>query len=318
MKQLLGSDTLAQLRQRSNTYGWWSVLSCWASIIVTLTFCAWAETQSLVIAIPCFIVAIAVIGGRQLGLAILMHEASHRALFKSAWLNDHLADWLCARPVYSDVAKYRKHHMTHHSKTGTKDDSDISLVAAFPTTKKSLLRKFSRDLAGITGIKALIGLALMNADVYQWTVASDVKKLPRNSQNFTDYFLRFCRESYPTLITNLALYALMAFAGHPEFYLVWLVAYLIPNMLFIRIRAIAEHSVTENSSDTFRNTRTTKAGSLARAFFAPYNVNYHIEHHVMASVPYYRLPKLSQLLHEKGLMETPATYMHVMRIATSK
>ena len=44
-------------------------------------------------------VCVAIIGTRQLGLAILMHEAAHGGLSTHARLNDGLGHWLCAVPV---------------------------------------------------------------------------------------------------------------------------------------------------------------------------------------------------------------------------
>ena len=48
--------------------------------------------------------------------------------------------------------------------------------------------------------------------------------------------------------------------------------------------------------DELRNTRTTRANLLARATLAPFHVNLHLEHHLLPTVPWYRLPALSRLL----------------------
>lgn len=72
------------------------------------------------------------------------------AYLKPGWLNDVAVDRLCARPIWNDLHKYRAHHMRHHAKTSLPEDPDLSLVAGFPVTKKSLLRKFTRDLTGLT------------------------------------------------------------------------------------------------------------------------------------------------------------------------
>ena len=57
---------------------------------------------------------IMVIGTRQLGLAILMHEAAHGALAKNLKLNDWLGHWLCAVPIGADLGDYRPYHLSHH------------------------------------------------------------------------------------------------------------------------------------------------------------------------------------------------------------
>src|SRR5262249_61139989 len=75
-----------------------------------------------------FAVAIIILAGRQLALAVLMHEAAHGTLFRARWANEHLADWLCARPVWSDTARYRRHHLGHHAHTGTERDPDLGLA----------------------------------------------------------------------------------------------------------------------------------------------------------------------------------------------
>jgi len=69
--------------------------------------------------------ALVVLGGRQLGLGILMHEAAHRSLFKSQVLNEWIGQWLCAAPMFVELAIYRRYHMTHHIKAGTIDDPDL-------------------------------------------------------------------------------------------------------------------------------------------------------------------------------------------------
>ena len=67
-------------------------------------------------------------------------------------------------------------------------------------------------------------------------------------------------------------------------------------MVITRIRNIAEHAVVPDSDDPLRNTRTTKANLIERAFIAPYFVNYHLEHHLLFYVPCYNLPRLHAIL----------------------
>lgn len=318
LTELLGKDTIADLHKKSNLRGWLSVLSVWLVVALAMAAIVWAQTQPLWIAIPTIVFAIAVIAGRQLGMAILMHEASHRSLFNNVWLNDNLTNWLCGHPIYVEIHKYRKHHFIHHAKTGTLEDNDYPLVKGFPTTRASLVRKYVRDFTGITGIKAMIGLVLMHAGVYRWTVANDLEKLPRNGRSVMDYVVTFFKESWPTLVANGALYALLSAIGHPELFLAWIVAYLVPYYAFIRTRALAEHAMTEMCPDMLKNTRSTKAGIFARTFVAPFYVNYHIEHHALASVPSWQLPRLHKLLREKNAVPVPPTYWEVMKLVSSK
>jgi fatty acid desaturase len=269
------------------------------------------------LALPAFLLAMAVIAGRQLCLAILMHDASHGTLFKTRWLNDVLADWLCARPIWNDLHKYRAHHLIHHTRTGTDEDSDISLIAPFPTTRASLVRKLARDLLGLTGLKFLFGRVLQDAGLLKWTVANDVVWLPRDGKRWYQHVGLLLRNMVPMLITNAVLFALLALAGYAWLYLFWVLAYITPFPFFLRIRSLAEHACTERSSDMFRNTRTTRAGWLARSFVAPLRVHFHIEHHVMASVPWFRLKDMHQLLRAKQAVPAPPGYRDVLRVVSS-
>jgi len=316
--ELLGEETVRSLLQRSDIRGWCGVIACWGTIALAMATIAWAETLTLAYAIPVIVLAVTVIAGRQLGLAILLHEASHRSLFKSAWLNDVFANWVCGRPIFVDVIKYRKHHMVHHTMTGTKEDIDYSLVKDFPITRLSLARKFARDLSGISGLKAVVGLTLMNAGVIKWTVSNNIEYLPKEGKTKLDYTQQFFKSAWPTLLCNLVLLSIATVLHHPELFLAWVFAYLTPYPLFLRIRSIAEHAMTEQTSDMLKNTRSTKAGFLARMFVAPSYVNYHIEHHVLASVPSWQLPRLHKLLREKNAVPQPPGYWEVLNFVSSK
>ena len=70
----LSPEQDAYLRSRSDWMGAYLVLHAWGVIALAMAFfIAWPNPLS-------FVIAVVVIGGRQLGLAILMHDAAHRAL----------------------------------------------------------------------------------------------------------------------------------------------------------------------------------------------------------------------------------------------
>lgn len=88
-----------------------------------------------------------------------------------------------------------------------------------------------------------------------------------------------------------------------------------------RVRNIAEHAVVGPAEDPLRNTRTTRANWLERVLWAPYWVNYHLEHHLCIYAPCWKLPKAHRRLGEQGLrprMELAPGYRVVLRAATSK
>jgi len=252
------------------------------------------------------IVALFVIGTRQLGLAILMHDAAHHVLFRDRRLNDFVGNWCCAYPVWADVGPYRAYHLRHHAKNWTAEDPDLGLVLPFPITAESLRRKIGRDLSGRTGWKR---------------VKATLRRDLGLSQGRQARTLGGVRNLRGVAVTNLALLLLLSAIGHPALYLLWVVAWLTTFQLVTRIRAIAEHAMAPDPSDPMRNTRTTIAGPLERLLIAPNRVNYHLEHHLLMTVPHYNLPRLHALLRERGALEgawVAKGYFGVLREAASR
>ena len=141
----LSAEDMRLLRQRSNVMGAYLVLHAWGLIGGAMALCvAWPHPLS-------FLLAFVVIGNRQLGLAVLMHDAAHRLLFENPVLNDRVGHWLCGAPVGASLKLYRPYHLSHHRHTQQEQDPDLMLSAPFPITTRSLRRKVVRDLLGMTG-----------------------------------------------------------------------------------------------------------------------------------------------------------------------
>ena len=319
ISDLFTREEITELTAKSDLHGSWAVLSTWAVIGGTFATVAgfWEYLPNWGRLLIC-IVALVILAGRQLALAILTHDASHQSLFKTKWLNDTLTDWLCARPVWNDLHKYRKHHLRHHSKTSTVDDPDLSLVTGFPTSKKSVIRKFMRDLSGVTGFKFALGRVLMDVEKMEWTVSNDRRWIDQTGRHWSDYPKAFLKNSGGAIATNTALFSALWAAGHPKLYALWVLAYVTPFPLLLRVRSMAEHAGMETSNSALTNTRTTKAGYIARALVAPIHVNYHKEHHLMAAVPYFKLPRMHQILRERGHVSEPLTYWQVLNELSAK
>ncbi|SDW18367.1 fatty acid desaturase family protein [Tritonibacter mobilis] len=285
-KAYLSSDDIRPLAARSDLMGAWLVLHCWGVIAAAVAlFALWPNLLTALIAVM-------LIGSRQLGLAILMHEAAHNALFKTRRLNDHIGQWFCARPILADLLAYRHYHLTHHRYTQTDNDPDLALSLAFPTTRASLKRKFTRDLTGQTGLKQLFGQIRMSLVLAASGDFAQTFKSPRLLPALPMFLL-------PMLVMSLlgSWWWGLAF---------WLLPYLTWFQFVVRLRNIAEHSAVERSENPFQNVRTTYAGPLARALVAPYWVNYHLEHHMVMHVPCWQLPKMHALLLAKKIRHAHA------------
>jgi fatty acid desaturase len=255
-----------------------------------------------------FLLAVALIGSRQLGLLILMHEGAHNTLTDSAALNMRVSQWLCAYPMFADTRAYRGYHLQHHAHTQQQEDPDLVLSAPFPITKSSYRRKFWRDISGRTG--------------YAQRKAQLLNALGEPGWGARRRATWFWQKLGPQCVTNAILFAALAAAGIWWAYpLLWLLPMLTWMMVITRIRNIAEHAVVPDSDDPLRNTRTTRAGFLERLFIAPYYVNYHLEHHLLIFVPCYHLPAVHRILTRgphAARMEIQPNYATVLRLATGR
>uniref|UniRef100_UPI00397B4DD3 fatty acid desaturase n=1 Tax=Salmonella sp. SAL4434 TaxID=3159889 RepID=UPI00397B4DD3 len=88
IKDILSKDEIRALTAPSDEAGFRAVLASWA--IIALAFAAVARFPHPVT----FVLAVVVLGGRQLALAVLMHEAAHGSLFRTRWLNEVFAGWV--------------------------------------------------------------------------------------------------------------------------------------------------------------------------------------------------------------------------------
>jgi fatty acid desaturase len=267
------------------------------------------------------IVALFILGGKQLGCAIILHDASHYALFNSKRLNDIVGSWLGAYPIMNDMYSYRPYHLDHHNNTGTTEDPDLSLTKGYPTSLVSMLRKLGRDLAGATGIKAQLGLLAMHLGVIQYTLARDIKRIRYSDIPLSIRLKNAAKKLFGPVVFQTVLFSFFYVIGAPYLYLLWIGALLTTFNFSIRIRSMAEHSMVEDSEDQTRNTRTFYANFIEKILFAPHNVNYHLEHHMLMSVPSYNLPKMHKILkdkgfYEKGLLENG--YWEILKMAVKK
>ncbi len=299
---LLTPAELDQVRARSDVKGILCVVHAWGVIFAAMALFAFAPNPLT------WAIAIVAIGSRQLGLAVLMHDAAHGVLTNNKRLNDVLGQVFCAWPVITDMNLYRTYHLQHHRWTQQKNDPDLGLSAPFPITPQSLERKVIRDLTGQTTFKQRLA---------QFRSALGKPGVP-----VKDRALNFFRRlGGPLLMNGFLLGGLLA-TGYGYLYLaLWVLPFFTWFPMITRVRNIAEHAVVPDNDDPFRNARTTKAGWFMRAVLAPYWVNYHVEHHLLMYVPCYNLPKLHALLIAKGYgpkMELQPDYWAVLRMAASK
>ena len=291
------ADEWAGLTERSGWKGLLLVAHCW--LVIGLAIAVGIRWP---LAIPLVIV---LVGNRQLGLFILMHDAAHGALHSNRAVNDAVGKWLCG----FDLHNYRSYHLQHHRFVQQTNDPDLVLSAPFPVTRASLRRKMLRDLTGQTFYKQRLSQLVAQFKVpglaARWqAVAAEVKK----RQLF-----------WLSHAMGLAIFAAWGLAW------AWLLMWLVPMMtwlpLITRLRNISEHAlVAQNEPDPLRHARTTHASWWERVLIAPYWVNYHCEHHLFTQIACWNLPRAHRLLARQGAtagMALETGYWSLLRKASA-
>ena len=299
-EEILDSSQIKYLRTKSSLMGTLLVAHAWL-VIFSLLF-----IYTLFPSFVLYLVVITLIAGRQLGLAILMHEGAHGLIANNVRFNNYISQFFCAFPMAVDTYDYRHYHLKHHRHTQTEDDPDLVLSKPFPITKSSFIRKMLRDLTGITGIK-------QRYQSIQKTFDNDTLKV--DGKEISGF------KSKATLrgifLSQLLIFISMSIVGNWWYYFAfWIVPALTIFQFFYRIRNIAEHAVVPNDCDDFNNARTTNASFIERCFVAPYYVNYHLEHHLFMFVPCYKLKDAHNLLVAKkytNRMEIKKGYMPLLK-----
>ena len=230
-------------------------------------------------------------------LFILHHEAAHRVLFSSRWINDlvgiNLVGWLT---FGTGGHGYRIGHINHHrDEFGTKEP-DFGLYARYPITTASMRRKHRRDLTGVSAFRI---------------VRPRFQRLGE---------VRHRRLTYWFLAGQVLVFSAFWATGHPWLYLLlWVLPWATLYQGLNRVRAIAEHAGMTRSDDRRRTTHHVRQSLVARLIMVPFGVGYHLAHHADMTVPYRNLPRLHAALVEDGYvgdLEWP-TYRSLWRALRS-
>ena len=270
----------AELRRIPNAINAVTVMATWAAAVAVV---------AAVIAIDHWLataLAVPVMGVVMLRMFILHHEAAHRLLFSDRVVNDvigvHILGWL---PFGTGTHHYRRGHVNHHRDEFGPKEPDFLLYSFYPVPRASMRRKLLRDLLGVSGYRIvkprLTGLVQ-----------------PR----FLVLSLRF-------FAGQALVFGAFWAVGHPWLYLVlWVLPYFTYYQVANRLRAIAEHGGMTRTPDRRNTTHHVRQSLPARLFLVPYNVGYHLAHHVDSGVPARNLPRLQQALEEDGYMPTEAIW----------
>ncbi len=249
-----------------------------ATLLVNYLIIAGAFALAIVWPNPLIIiVSVLLLGARQLGLEVLNHDCAHSVFFRKRRVNEIVGNWLCGGPMNTNLYRYRDYHLKHHRFAGTENDPDLALALSYPASADSMARKFRRDLFGRTGLR-------------------DTWRQIRRMRP---------RRNAPFFVTHAVMITALALAGAAWAYALWWLAYIFVYPAITRLRFMSEHGVAADrlSAEPRANTSTTLLSWWERLLIGPNRVNYHLEHHLLASVPLYRLPLMHKLLKARGYFD---------------
>lgn len=323
INEYLTKEEIKQLHEKSDWKGLYEVGSVWLWISISFAlvgFTAHYSSSKILLAFS-IIIALFTIGGKQLGCAIIMHDASHYSLFKTKKWNDIIGNFFGAYPIFNNIEQYRPYHFQHHIATGTSDDPDINLVKGYPAKLAGMMRKLFRDLIGLTGIKADAGLLAMHTGFIKYNLGNVIEKIPEENRPWKIIFRNAYYNLRGPIFSNTVIFLILLAFGQPYLYLLWIGANITTFNFSLRIRSIAEHSVVEDTNDPYKNTRTTYANFIEQILFAPLHVNYHLEHHFLQNMPSYNSPKMHKMLMERGFYKHGLLkngYLEIIKMAIVK
>ena len=255
--------------------------SGWATIAAVMT--------------PAWLIAVVVIAARQHALLVLMHEGAHRTVSTNRGVNDTLSDLLCGAPLLVSVRSYRSDHLTHHQHLNSAadpdwcrktDDDQQRTQWQFPVTQP--LGLVLAKLYGYSVTYLLNSLAANRATSANPASASAAVAAQTGPSHTTLSRLRYALYGCVALTLTLT----GSWLGFVAF---WLAPMLLVLPLIMRVRSIAEHFALRHDH-ALTQSRTVRAGLLERALIAPHHIGLHIDHHLLASVPFFNLPELHRLL----------------------
>jgi fatty acid desaturase len=224
-----------------------------------------------------YLLAIIVIGSRINGLGGLMHDAAHYRAYTNRALNDFIGEIL-ALPTSTSMAGYRNTHFAHHRELNSEADPDWQRNLGlkeyeFPASRTSVIMHFVQYLSGLK-----IGTAL-----FGFHKNKETRDIP-------------AAVARARLVFFAGLIAASIALGFWKLILLYWIVPLMTVFLGIRyFRSIAEHYAVEHEN-VLNESRTVLAPFWELWLIAPWNLNYHLEHHLFPGVPCFRLGELHRLL----------------------
>lgn len=224
----------------------------------------------------------------------LQHECVHYTVFRTRWIND-LVGQICGLVIILPHRFFRYEHCDHHTHTQIAGEDPERIP--MPRT----LGEYLWYLSAIPYWRNKVGEVLRHA-------GGRLNAVERRFIPEVEH-AAVRRDARAMLAVYAAVFAGMAATGWWGLLWFWLIPLLLgePVMRFIRM---TEHVGRPEVAQMKDNTRTNLVSAPWR--FLCWNMNYHAEHHYVASVPFHALPALHEKLKDHVHVE-PGGYLGAHR-----
>jgi fatty acid desaturase len=240
-------------------------------------------------ALPCFFVYGLLYGG---STDSRWHECGHGTAFKTQWLNK-LVFQIAAFMVLREPTSTNWSHVRHHTDSIIKG-RDPEIAFPRPPSIPSIFLNLFVLKSGFVAFKNMFlhAAGRLTKEEETYVPEGERHKVYRVSR----IWLAIYAVVIATAVASQNILPLM-YVGLPSFYGAW----------FIIFMGLTQHAgLAEDLLDHRLNSRTVYMNPVFR--FLYWNMNYHLEHHMFPSVPYYSLPAL----HELMKADSPAPYPSVL------
>jgi fatty acid desaturase len=204
--------------------------------------------------------------------------------------------------VLFDTDAYRQNHLKHHGYLNSEADPDwvrkIQLPQwQFPLSLAYVARTYPKFLLW-NGPREWFLIMMMLGGVLP---IRDITKPDRRK-----------KVAVRALYYGAVATGITAFSAWGLFLAYWVVPLVFVFPSLQRVRSVAEHFGLKRSHD-LNSTRNVMAPWFERMLFGPHNIHYHLDHHLISSVPFYHLPRLHEILREnptfRNLAHENTTYL---------
>jgi fatty acid desaturase len=204
-----------------------------------------------------------------------MHESAHGTMFAERSVN-RVASFLWGATLLTNASLWRCFHLEHHARTGSDDDPENRYKVKVVHPLQYLLI--------IPG-----GLQFVGQFWFE-SLGSLFGRYPTYVRKGAD--TKAIKADAGALLVVSAGIVLTILARPMLVLQLWGGAFFVAMCILLPLTAINEHYGCDTDGDAFDTTRTVISNRAFR--FLVWNTNYHVEHHLIATVPYHQVHELHE------------------------